>query len=244
MQGSAGHASNKWYMQRRLERINEIRRHARRLYGKSILLKQIGDQEAESAAQELLKTAASAFWNAEDTSLESLTHEELDQYGKWFRQNFKCHLRFEAGSYYQVCPVAIAHKRVGLSIGFTARITICSICGDDTSECPHRSDRLYEVPGGAGPSGYCTVCGGSDCQEHSPDEVYLTAPIRIITKADMHEVSIVRKPAQPDARMTKIPVDMGSLKNVLGNSFKVGYPVSCDRCLNPCRGIEEVASLS
>lgn len=238
-----GYASEAWYMQRRLERVNDIRRNAKRLYGKSVLLKQIGDKEAELAARKLLGVAASAFWNAEDTDLEVLAHEELDQYGKWVRSNFVCHLSFEGGTYYQTCPVAIAHKRMGLSIGFTARVAICSICGEDMSECIHRADRLYEVPGGAGPSGYCSVCGGSECQEHSPDEMFLVAPIRIVTEADLHEVSVVRKPAQPDARITKVPVDGNNLRSVLSPSFEVGDPVTCDRCLNACRGIEEISSL-
>jgi len=101
----------------------------------------------------MLREAASAFWTAEDTELESATHEEMDTYGRWVRSTFGCHLAFESGSYYQCCPIAIAHKRVGVSIGFDAKHRICTLCGEDLTECPHLIGRLYEVPGGVGPAG-------------------------------------------------------------------------------------------
>lgn len=237
-------ASKEWHEQHSLERIDKIRRNAKRLFDKSWLLNQIGDSEAEAAARGLLRVAASAFWNSEDTGLEQSTHEELDEYGRWVRETFGCYLAFEHRTYYQRCPVAIAHKRIGMSVGFTARTVLCSICGDDVSDCPHRSDTLYEVRGGVGPSGFCPVCGSSECQEHSAEENFRVPPIRIITRADLHEVSFVRKPAYADARLTSIPVDMKNLRDVLGPTFREGSAVSCDRCLRECRGIEELESLS
>ncbi|MEE6257984.1 HK97 family phage prohead protease [Plantactinospora sonchi] len=243
LENNDSRALEEWHEQDRAERITTIRRRAKQLFGKSFLLNNIGDREAEQIARQLLSTAASAFWNSEDTTFEELAHEELDQYGRWVRETFGCRLAFEDGVYYQRCPVAIAHKRVGMSIGFTARQTVCSICGDDISECDHRSNLLYEVQGGVGSSGYCPVCGGSECDEHSPQKTYKVAPIRIIIKADLHEVSVVRKPANPDARITSIPVDTSNLKEVLGASFQIGDAVNCDRCLNQCRGIEEIDSL-
>lgn len=229
-----------WYERRRVEKIDEIRSRARRLFGKSVMLVGIGDTEAEATARRMLQVAASAFWNAEDSEYEDDTHHELDKYGRWVRENFVCQLTFEDGAYYQRCPVAIAHLKVGMSIGFTAQ-RICSICGDDISECPHRSDTLYEVSGGIGPHGLCRVCGGSNCNEHMPDQTYSVPPTRIIMEIDnLHEISLVRKPAQPDARLASIPVGVESLRASLGPSFRPGIRVKCDRCLGRCGGIEEV----
>jgi hypothetical protein len=236
--------ADEWIKRHQIERIEDLRKQARRLYGKSVMLQNTGDKEGEVTARNMLATAASAFWNSEDTELEPVTHDEMDQYGRWVRECYGCWLAYEAGSYYQRCPIAIAHKRVGMSIGFTARSRICSICGEDFVECPHSSSQLYEVKGGVGPSGYCPVCGKPECEAHSPEQTYRVPPMRIVTEiATLHEISLVRKPAQPDARLTSIPVDISSLRQALGASFSPGDRVSCDRCLNECRGIEEIPSL-
>jgi hypothetical protein len=234
--------TEEWYASNRRDRIDSLRRETKRLFGKAVLLRGMHDPEAEGVARAMLQRAASAFWNAEDTEFEVNTHGELDGYGRWVRETFGCKLHFEEGTYYQRCPVAIAHLRVGLSVGFTARHRLCSICGEEYADCPHSASELYEVRGGVGPSGYCAVCGGSECSDHSPEQTYLTPPTQIVTEiASLHEVSIVRKPAQPDARLTSIPVSISALHETLGEPFPPGRPISCDRCLNPCEGgIREV----
>ena len=58
---------------------------------------------------------------------------------------------------YQTCPVALAHNRIGMSIGGTAK-RLCSLCGDDLSECEHTPGTSYLVPGGVSSLGWCRVC--------------------------------------------------------------------------------------
>jgi hypothetical protein len=230
-----------WYAQARLRRVEEIRRQARRLYGQSSLLADMGNPEAEAVARRMLGVAASAFWNAEDTELEESVHREMDLYGEWVRTTFGCHLAYESGNYFQRCPVAIAHKRIGMSIGFVARKRICSICAGDWADCPHSSSELYEVCGGTNPAGYCRVCGIQDCSKHLPGQAYRTPPIAIVTEIErLNEISLVPKPAQPDARLTSIPVSTEELRARFGPPFLPGYRVNCDRCLSPCEGIEEI----
>jgi hypothetical protein len=68
----------------------------------------------------------------------------LDKAGALARTEFPegCGLPYEKGTYFMDCPVALAHYRVGMSIGFIARAVECSICGRDPDECPphHRAD--------------------------------------------------------------------------------------------------------
>ena len=232
--------AEEWYVSQRQTSINALRQQARRLYGRSSLLSDIGTPEAESVARKMLAIAASAFWNAEDTELEPVTHQEMDDYGRWVRTTFGCRLTYESGAYHQRCPVAIAHKRVGMSVGFTVRQRICSICGADWADCPHSPNKLYDVPGGVNEKGKCRVCAAEGCTEHRPGQTYRTPPIAIVTEVEeLREISFVRKPAQPDARPTSLPVDTTSL----GSSFSPDTAVDCNRCIRPCVGIEDIPGL-
>jgi hypothetical protein len=134
--------------------------------------------------------------------------------------------------------VQIAHTRIGNSIGFTAQ-RICSLCGEDLSECPHLRGRTYWVRGGSWAGGDRRVCLQSSCR-HKPDRLYRASVVSIIRNVDvLREVSFVRRPAQPEARLTQIPVPLEDLKAALGPGFTPGMPVHCDRCLNDCDGIED-----
>jgi hypothetical protein len=236
--------ASEWYEQQWRERVEELRRQTRRLYGQSSLWFDIGDPQAESIARKMLEMAASAFWNAEDTELEPSTHQEMDSYGKWVRKMFGCHLAYESGAYHQRCPVAIAHKRIGMSVGFTVRRRICSICREDWADCPHSPNELYDVPGGLDQAGHCRVCSKENCTKHLPGQTYRMPPIAIVMEADLKEISFVAKPAYPDARPTSLPISTESLRAAHGPSFTPGAPVSCDRCLSPCEGIEEFPFLT
>jgi len=55
----------------------------------------------------------------------------------------------------------------------------------------------------------------------------------------LREVSFVRRPAQPEARLVELPISTEALRTALGPGFKVGMPVSCDKCLGECEGIED-----
>jgi hypothetical protein len=77
------------------------------------------------------------------------------------------------------------------------------------------------------------------CDTHAPDRLYKARPTSIVTDIQGLEVSIVRSPAQPEARLLALPVDKDALIRGLGPKFDYGMPVSCDRCLEPCHGFVE-----
>ena len=223
-----------------VQRGEELRKQAKRAFGQAIYLEQLHDAGADAKAREALSIAASATYWLEDTELEEVAHEELDRYGRFVRETFPdgCILHWTGRSYEHRCPVRIAHKRFGFSIGFTAK-RLCSICGSDLSECEHLPGHVYEVQGGRGPHGYCRVCMRRDCTEHVPEQTYPARVGSVITEIEtLEEISLVEKPQQPDARLTAIPVDTKSLQDHLGRDFRPGMTVTCSQCLDPCAGFE------
>ena len=133
--------------------------------------------------------------------------------------------------------VAIAHKRLGYSIGFTGQ-RFCSACGQDLSECEHVPGQFYDVEGGQDDAGRCRVCLGQDCEVHVKGETYRARAHSEIRSPSIVEVSLVDKPKQPDARLTAVPIDSRGLQDYLGPEFKFGMRVSCDQCLEPCPGVD------
>lgn len=115
---------------------------AKKHFGRELRLTEFAPDEAESGAREALAIAASALHWLEDSAYEDEAHRELHRYGTYVRQHFPegCHLEWNGDAYYRTCPVDIAHKRPGFSIGFVGN-RLCSICSEDVSECPHRPGR-------------------------------------------------------------------------------------------------------
>jgi hypothetical protein len=194
---------------------------------------------AESEARRAIDSVVRAFWWAEGSDLEDSQHELMHKIGRWTRRTFGCRLHFDGESYTEKCPIAIAHKRFGFSPGYTAR-HVCSICGDDLSECPHLRSRLYWVRGGLNDSGVCPICMQENCKRHRADRLYQARPVSIVTDLEGLEVSLVGRPANPEARLLSIPVSMERLAEEFGPAFTAGMPVRCDRCLGDCWGFAQI----
>lgn len=196
---------------------------------------------AEEQARQALDQVVRAFWWAEDTPHEDAIHELMHKLGRWVRETFGCNVTYDQGRYEQRCPIAIGHKRFGFSVGFIAR-RMCSLCGDDLSECPHMPGTAYLVPGGVGPAGHCPVCLKEECSEHDADKTYRVGVVAQIFEAELEEVSIVRRPAQPEARLTALPMPIEDLRKHLGPDFEPGMRVICNQCLIGCPGFTELSS--
>jgi hypothetical protein len=124
-----------------------------------------------------------------------------------------------------------------MSIGGVAT-RICSLCGVDFSECEHLPGVAYLVPGGTADLGWCRVCLQEHCN-HDDGQTYRVAVVAIITEMRLNEVSLVSKPAHPEARFTAISIPVSDLAEALGDEFAPGLDVSCDRCLLPCDGLQK-----
>ena len=137
----------------------------------------------------------------------------MDDAGRWVRETFGCAVLQENGTYYRTCPVDLAHRRIGMSIEYIAKTIRCSICGRPTHECEHIAGRDYD---------------GKRCG-------------RIIEEIDeILGIALVSRPAQPDARLTKVSIDTKDLRSALPPQWRPGMPVSCDICLRACKGVVEV----
>lgn len=147
----------------------------------------------------------------EDSEHFETAHVALDEAGKLARECFPegCVFPYRDGTYYVECPVALAHNRVGLSPGILIKSAACSICGNDPEDCAHIVGRTYD---------------GKRC-------------IRVINDGDILEVSLVGRPAQPDARIESMSIDINEFRMSLGPDFAPGVPVTCDRCLSACDGV-------
>jgi hypothetical protein len=191
---------------------------------------------AEREARDALQLYARSLDWAEDTPLEDDAHQAMDAAGKWVRTTFGCRLNREGTTYKETCPVSLAHNRIGFSIGGSAT-RICSLCGEDLSECEHLPGTAYMVPGGPSTLGWCRVCGEEDCQDHAPDQRYRVAVTSMIQDVEVDEISLVSKPAVPEARIFQRSIPTADLQAALGDGFAPGMEVSCDKCLNPCGGL-------
>ena len=137
----------------------------------------------------------------------------LDRAGRIARKHFPggCHLDFDDEGYHQSCPAALAHSRVGMSPGTIIREAHRSICKLDPEDCEHITGHLYD---------------GVRC-------------VRVITDAELLEVSLVARPNQPDARIQRISVATDEIRRRLGPHFRRGMPVLCDKCLSDCGGVSD-----
>jgi hypothetical protein len=93
------------------------------------------------------------------------------------------------------------------------------------------------VPGGPSALGWCRVCGEEDCEEHRPDRRYRVAVTSRIQDVEVDEISLVGKPAMPEARIFQRKIPISDLQAALGDRFAPGMEVSCDKCLSPCGGL-------
>ena len=200
----------------------------------SMLTSENDDDESEARAA--LAGFDSALNWAEGGPFEQAVHARMDQAGRWVRERFGCKLHREGNEYFQRCPVALGHNRMGMSVGGLSR-KVCSICGEDFSECPHRPGVEYVVNGAVGPLEWCRVCGERDGCEHLPDERYRARLIMIIVEMQLEEVSIVDNPAFRDARITSMSYTLDDLRQALGEDFAPGADVACNRCLLGCDGL-------
>lgn len=191
---------------------------------------------AENLARGGLELFARSLDWAEDTDMEQAAHDKMDQAGSWVRHQFGCWMAQRGRNYSQTCPVALAHNRIGFSVGGVA-VHICSLCGNDVSECEHLRGTAYSVPGGSDDLGWCRVCLKESGCEHSREEKYRVSLVSIIKQMDLEEVSIVNKPAQPEARLASVSISLEELTERVGKQFRPGSAIPCDICLIKCNGL-------
>ena len=166
---------------------------------------------AEQHARKALELYRSVMNWLEDTKYFEAVHEQMDKAGAYIRRTFDCYLAYENGEYSQRCPLALAHNRIGMSPTMLIDKVECSICGQDPDDCEHIGGRMYN---------------GERC-------------LHKLSGITFVGVSLVSRPAQPDARFSEVPVSFRELKEQFGPRLERGIQVHCDRCLSRCDGVVE-----
>lgn len=184
-------------------------------YGRVVRLLSVegGNEDLHRLLRDSLRDFRGAMNYLEDADPEQFerAHHLLDEAGRLARNHFShgCVLSYHNSQYFQECPVALAHNRIGLSIGAKIKSMHCSICHGDPEDCEHIAGAVYD---------------GERCSH-------------VISDGEISEISIVGKPAHPDARLSSISISNSELDNYFGTQFTPGVPVTCDRCQSNCEGI-------
>lgn len=197
-----------WAVEKGLDLLGEGRKQEKRARYLTVVPDPL--DEAEPTARKALSTLRSAMNWLEFTDHFEAAHAALDDTGRFTRETFGCHLTWREDQYWQECPVALAHNRVGMSPAMVIGRAECSICRSDPEDCEHITGRTYD---------------GEMC-------VRVIAEVRQIL-----EVSMVGRPAQPDARLMAVSLGVKQFRERFGAGFVPGAHVNCDRCLYPCDGV-------
>lgn len=221
-----------------VERGLELRRQALKKFSCAVIETGLDDADAENHLREAIGLAASAYNWLEDSEYEESMHVEMHKYGRYAREHFdrRCFLQWDGRRYEQRCPIGVAHKRIGFSIGFIAK-RFCSVCDEDLSECEHVPGQFYDVEA-SDLDGVCRICRRPSCLDHVGGQTYRGRASSIIREARITEISLVNKPKQPEARLLAIPIDTAALADFLGPEFRPGMRVNCDKCIMDCPGVE------
>jgi hypothetical protein len=199
-----------------LNQINKCREKAKTEYFRAIYAHTFRKRkQALGHIDQALRAISEAFWRAEGTEIEEAQHELLHEIAKWKHDNLGCHLIKSGDNYINRCSITITHKRLGFSMGFTAD-PVCTVCNKDEFECEHSGSRTYWVKGGLNDKNVCNACGESDCHEHNEKYIYKVCPSRRLANPVLYEVSMVRRPAIPTARLTEVPVSRKEIEAAVG----------------------------
>jgi len=195
--------------------------------------------ESLEKIDESLESIKDAFWLADELPIESEPHGVLHEIAKWKHDNFGCYLIKDGDVYIQRCAVAMTHKRIGFSIGSTGT-AICEICENDEFSCPHSHDRTYWIEAGNRKDGACLICGEMKCSDHPNTSIYRVRPTFRLKNLVLHEVSIVRKPANRLSHIREMTLTKNDMiTNVGAIDEEHGQVYKCDQCAGACLGFTE-----
>ena len=84
------------------------------------------------------------------------------------------------------------------------------------------------VPGGADDLGWCRVCLKESC-DHVATETHRVSVVAMIRQMNVDEVSLVSKPAHPEARLMVVSIPTSDLATPSASRCCAGGPTSTRR---------------
>jgi hypothetical protein len=142
----------------------------------------------------------------DDAHWSTVAHDNLHQIARFVSLVYGCWHEWdeEDGTWFEICPARLAHIPYGQSMGFTSDY-VCSICGEDPSQCPHTPEEEHEVVASRF-TGSCSICGAQAECKHREGEKYEVHPRPIWSNPVLHEVSLVPKPRDPLTRIMALEI--------------------------------------
>lgn len=160
----------------------------------------------EVDARNALRRAKETYHWLAETEHAEMGHRNLHAIGRYVSVLYGCYHLWDDDdqSWYEVCPSRLAHIPYGQSPGFTTGY-ICSVCGDDPSECEHHPDDTVDMVASR-VTGRCSICDAENRCEHEPGTTHPVRPRAIWTDPVMHETSLVPRPRDPLARISEVEI--------------------------------------
>mgnify|MGYP001765823249 CR=1 FL=1 len=194
------------------------------------------EQEAETTMRTSLGHLRNAFHLAsEDLSISHLLHDR----GRIIHDSFGCKLRMSGTIYYRECPVSLSHVQFGFSVGGSADM-VCSICGKDPWDCEHITGFKYDGILCQRMESICNICLREKCNHHVGETYNRVEAVHIITKMNVEEVSLVKNPASPLARIQMLTLGPDDIRKELPEAEKGLFVpgetvIHCHHCMD-CDG--------
>lgn len=158
----------------------------------------------EADARQALIHATAAYRYLRRGALKHPADLHLHRIGELVGGIYGCWYEFEHDRWFDTCLASMAHTRMGLSASFTAR-RVCSICGNDISECEHNLDWLYPVEA-ARDGATCNICEEVQCG-HIVGAMYRVRPRVKLDSPVLREVSLTPEPRDPGLLITSMEAD-------------------------------------
>lgn len=176
----------------------------------------------------------------EDHELAQIAHHAIHRAAFVRRGLFGCPILPRDDALWTDCAFKLSHVRIGLSAGLVSDYD-CSICDRRLEDCDHMTGRTYDKIAERDTEGSCTVCQSTDC-DHVIGTAYPTVACGIGRKIVAHEVSMVARPKYPQARFTRMTVDLPSDVGTHLRRVAERGQLHCNECLGPCKGFNDMKS--
>ena len=179
-------------------------------------------------------SAVTAFNYLEDHQKREDAHRAIHRAGFIRGGILGCPVVRDKEQFWTDCAVNISHFRRGASVGMTSDFS-CSVCGLAVEDCDHVMGAPYSLVMNQA-DGRCNVCFDQECL-HEPGRTYEVVANPIAVNAILEEVSLVRRPRYPAARIDRMTMSIEE-NDAIYQMALAGH-VHCDVCVGACEGMRD-----
>jgi hypothetical protein len=179
-------------------------------------------------------SAVTAFNYLEDHPKREDAHRAIHRAGFIRGGLLGCPIVRDEEKFWTDCAVNISHIRLGASVGMTSDFS-CSVCGLTVEDCDHVMGSTYSLMMTRA-DGRCSVCFNQECI-HEAGRTYEIVANPIAVNAILAEVSMVRRPRYPGARIDRMTMNIEQDDAIY--QMALDGHVHCDICVGACNGMRD-----